>query len=128
MTTELAILAWAVVLGLVHAVATGQFTTLQHGLSYGLSPRDDTKELTGIGARVQRAFANYMQTFPFFVAAVLIAHVADRHSWLTITGAHLYFWARLAYVPLYAAGIPVVRTAAFLVSMIGIVMILIALT
>jgi len=38
MTTELALLAWSVVLGLVHAVATGQFTTIQHGLSYGLIP------------------------------------------------------------------------------------------
>ena len=121
MTTELTLLAWAVVLGLVHAVATGQFTTLQHGLNYGLSPRDEPKSLTGVGARVERAFANYMQTFPFFAAAVLIAHVAQRHSWLTITGAHLFFWARLVYVPLYAVGIPVVRTAAFLVSLAAII-------
>ena len=58
----------------------------------------------------------------------LIAHAAGRHSALTVWGAHLYFWARLAYVPLYAAGIPAVRTGAFLVSMLGIVLILIALT
>ncbi len=128
MTTELALLAWSVVLGLVHAVATGQFTTIQHGLSYGLSPRDEKKPLTGVGARVERAFSNYMQTFPFFVAAVLVAHVAGRHSWLTVTGAQLYFWARLVYVPLYAAGIPVARTVAFGVALLGIVLILIALT
>jgi uncharacterized MAPEG superfamily protein len=128
MTTELTMLAWAVVLGLVHAVATGQFTTLQHGVQYGLSPRDDHKPLTGIGARVQRAFANYMQTFPFFAATVLIAHLADRHSWWTTTGVQMYFWARLVYVPLYAAGIPVARTIAFLVATAGIVFILIALT
>jgi uncharacterized MAPEG superfamily protein len=128
MTTELTLLAWAVVLGLVHAVATGQFTTVQHGLRYGLSPRDEQKPLTGIGARVQRAFSNYMQTFPFFAAAVLIAHAAGRHSWLTTTGAQLYFWARLVYVPLYAASIPVVRTLAFLVATAGIVLILVALT
>ena len=128
MTTELTLLAWAVVLGLVHAVATGQFATMQHGLAYNMGPRDEAKPLTGVGARVQRAFANYMQTFPFFAAVVLIAHVADRHSWLTATGAHLYFWARLAYVPLYAAGTPVVRTVAFLVATLGIVLILIALT
>jgi len=128
MTTELSLLAWSVVLGLVHAVATGQFTTLQHGLRYGLSPRDEQKPLTGVGARVQRAFANYMQTFPFFAAAVLLAHVAGRHSWLTVTGAQLYFWARLVYVPLYAASIPVARTAAFLIALLGIVLVLIALT
>lgn len=128
MTTELALLAWSVVLGLVHALATGQFTTLQHGMAYGLSPRDEKKPLTGVGARVERAFANYMQTFPFFAAAVLIAGVAGRHSGLTVIGAQLYFWARLVYVPLYAAGIPVARTVAYLVSLLGIVLILIALT
>lgn len=114
-------------LGLVHAVATGQFTTVQHGLRYGLSPRDEAKPLSGVGARVQRAFANYMQTFPFFAAAVLMAHAAGRHGWLTVTGAQLYFWARLIYVPLYAAGIPVARTVAFVVAVLGIVLILIAL-
>ena len=128
MTTELSLLAWSVVLGLVHAVVTGQFTTLQHGLRYGLSPRDEQKPLTGIGARVQRAFANYMQSFPFFAAAVLTAHIAGRHSWLTITGAQLYFWGRLIYVPLYAAGIPGLRTVAFLLALLGIVLILMALT
>lgn len=128
MTTELTLLAWAIVLGLVHAVATGQFTTIQHGLRYGISPRDEQKPLTGIGARVQRAFANFMQTFPFFAAAVLMAHAAGRHSWLTVTGAQFYFWARVIYVPLYAAGVPVARTLAFLVGVVGIVMILTALT
>ncbi len=128
MTTELSLLAWAVALGLVHSVATGQFTVAQHGLGYGLSPRDEPKPLTGIGARIQRAFANYMQTFPFFAAAVLMAHVAGRHSWQTVTGAELYFWARLIYVPLYAAGIPVARTVAFVVSIVGIVLILLPLT
>ncbi len=128
MTTELTLLAWSIVLGLVHVLATGQFATAQHGLRYNMGPRDEQKPLTGIGARVQRAFANYMQTFPFFAAAVLLAHVAGRHGWLTVTGAQLFFWARLVYVPLYAAGIPVVRTAAFLVALAGIVMILVALT
>ena len=128
MTIELVILAWATVLGLVHAIATGQFTTVQHGLVYGLSPRDEERKLTGVGARVQRAFANYMQTFPFFAAAILTAHLAARHGWLTMWGAQLYFWARLVYVPFYAAGLPVVRTLAFLVATSGIVMILIALT
>ncbi len=128
MTTELSLLAWSVVLGLAHVLATGQAATMQHGLAYNLGPRDEQKPLTGVGARVQRAFANYMQTFPFFAAAVLMAHAAGRHGWLTVVGAHLFFWARLAYVPLYAAGVPVARTAAFGIAMLGIVLILIALT
>ena len=128
MTTELSLLAWAVVLGLVHALATGMAAVQQHGLAYNMGPRDEQKPLTGVGGRVNRAFANYMQTFPFFAAAVLVAHVAGRHSWATVLGAQLYLWARVAYVPLYAAGVPVVRTAAFGVSLAGIVLVLLALT
>ena len=128
MTIELTMLAWSVVLGLVHAVSTGQFAVAQHGLAYNLGPRDEQKPLTGIPGRISRAFANYMQTFPFFAAAVLIAHVAGRHSWLTTWGVQLYFWARVVFVPLYASGTSGPRTVAFLLSLVGIVMILIALT
>ena len=128
MTIELKYLAWSIVLGLVHAVATGQFTTAQKGLRYAMSARDEPQKLEGVGARVERAFANFMQTFPFFAAAVLAAHAAGRHSWLTTGGAALYFWGRLAYVPLYATGVPVVRTLAFLGGVVGIGMLLWALT
>ena len=128
MTTELSLLAWSIVLGLVHALSTGGLALMQHGAAYNMGPRDEQKPLTGIGGRVNRAFANYMQTFPFFAAAVLAAHVAGRHTAGTVLGAHLYFWARLAYVPLYASGIPVIRTAAFGVAVLGIAMILLALT
>ena len=128
MTTELTLLAWSIVLGLLHALATGQISVQQYGLAYNMGPRDEEKKATGMGGRITRAFSNYMQTFPFFAAAVLVAHVAGRHSWGTVLGAHLYFWARLVYVPLYAAGIPVVRTAAFGVALLGIVLILWALT
>ena len=128
MTIELTMLAWAVVLGLVHAVATGQVATLQFGLAYGLSSRDEKKEPTGVGARVIRAFSNFMQTFPFFAATVLIAHVANRHSFWTTGGAQLYFWARLVYIPLYMIGTPGPRTVAFLAATVGIIMILIGLT
>jgi uncharacterized MAPEG superfamily protein len=128
MTIELTMLAWSCVLGIAQAFATGQFATMEHGLRYNMGPRDEQKPPGLIGGRVERAFANYLQTFPFFAAAVLMAHVANRHGALTSFGAQLYFWARLIYVPLYAAGIPVVRTLAFLAGVAGIGLILYALT
>jgi len=127
MTIELAMLALSVVLGLVNVLATCHAVAAEHGLAYNMSVRDEQLPLTGISARLQRALANYMQTFPFFAAAVLIAHVAGRHSWLTTLGAELFFWARLAYLPAYAFGIPVVRSVAFLTGVVGIVMLLLAL-
>ena len=99
MTTELRYLAWSIVLGLVHAIATGQFTTAQKGVRYAMSARDEQQKLEGVGARVERAFANYMQTFPFFAASVLAAHAAGRHSGLTASGAPWRSWAEWPALP-----------------------------
>ncbi len=66
--------------------------------------------LTSVAGRLDRALSNFLETFPLFAAAVLIAHAAGRHDWMTIWGAQLYFWGRVAYVPLYAFGIRLVRS------------------
>jgi uncharacterized MAPEG superfamily protein len=56
---------------------------------------------------------------------VLIAHVAGREGTLTHWGVLLYFAARLIYVPLYAAGVPFIRSLVWLVSLAGIILVLI---
>jgi uncharacterized MAPEG superfamily protein len=70
---------------------------------------------------------NFMETFPLFAAAVLMAHVAGRHSWMTEWGAQLYFWARLVYLGLYAAGVFLVRSLVWNLAVLGMVLILLAL-
>ncbi|MEO8779981.1 MAG: MAPEG family protein, partial [Rhodanobacter sp.] len=67
------------------------------------------------------------ETFPLFAAAVLVACALQRHDGMTVLGAQLYFWARLVYLPVYAAGIPYLRTLAWMVSVVGIVLVLAAL-
>jgi uncharacterized MAPEG superfamily protein len=84
-----------------------------------------TAPLTGVLAgRLDRAFANFKETFPFFAAAVMMAAVLGRHSNLTAWGAELYLAARIIYLPLYAMGVPFLRTLVWLASVIGIVMLL----
>ena len=46
---------------------------------------------------------------------------------LTLWGTALYFWARVAYVPLYAFGVPYVRSLVWVVSLAGLVMVLASL-
>ena len=71
---------------------------------------------------------DFRETFPFFAAAILADAVAGKlGSPLTIWGAGLYVAGRALYAPLYAAGIPLVRTVAWFVSMIGVVMVIWAL-
>lgn len=129
MDTDLIYLAWTVVLGLVQIVATAQFFTAANGLPYGASSRDNPppRRMSVTGERLERATKNLLETFPFAAAAILITHVASRHGAFSAWGSALYFWGRVVYVPLYAAGIPYVRTVAWLVSVLGIVLILLGL-
>lgn len=127
MPIELTLLAWTVVLGLAQIVIAAQFFTAANGLGYGMSARDTPapKEPSLLGGRFARASKNLLETFPFAAAAILISAVLDRHNGYTVWGAQLYFWGRVVFLPLYAAGIPVVRTLVWLVSVLGIVLVLI---
>jgi uncharacterized MAPEG superfamily protein len=77
--------------------------------------------LTG---RLKRAFQNFRETFVYFAVAVLVVVALNKTSSTTALGSELYFWARLVFVPIYAAGIAVARTLVWTVSVIGIVMVL----
>ena len=65
--------------------------------------------------------------FLLMIGAVLIAHVIGASSALTVWGAALYFWARVVYVPLYAFGVPYIRSLVWIVSLAGLVMVLASL-
>lgn len=125
MSTELTMLAWTVVLGFIQIIAAAQFSTMERGLAYNAGPRDAPPEpLAGIAGRVERASRNLLETFPFAAAAILIAAAASRSNGLTVSGAQLYFWARLVYVPLYVFGVPFVRSLVWLASVVGIFLVL----
>jgi uncharacterized MAPEG superfamily protein len=127
MTAELQLLAASAFLGLVHIVLAAQASNLQRGFRYGGGPRDElVPPLIGIGGRLERAQRNFLETFPLFAAAVLIAHAAGAQSWMTVWGAHLYFWARLAYLPAYVSGVFLVRSLIWNVATIGIILLLLA--
>jgi uncharacterized MAPEG superfamily protein len=128
MGLELKMLVWAIAFGLAQIALFAMLSTQQRGLAWNAGPRDGTpKPLTGMGARVERSLHNFVETFAFFAAAVLAVLLAQKTSEHTALGAQLYFWARVAYLPLYAFGIAYLRTAAWGVSVAGILMVLLAL-
>jgi len=128
MSVELQMLAWSIALGIVHLLVNAGFMTAQRGLRWNASARDGTPEpLTGVAARMERAWRNFLETFALFAAAVLAVQLAGRGSDQTALGAQLYFWARLVYVPVYAAGIPYLRSAVWAVGLWGLLQLLWAL-
>jgi len=127
-STEIQYLCWAVVLGLVQLMIATAMATHERGTAWNLSPRDvPPKPVSTVTGRMLRAFANFRETFVFFVVAVLAVTLLNKGNAISALGAQLYVWARLAYVPVYAAGIPVVRTLIWLVSLAGILMVLSAM-
>ena len=127
MTTELQMLVWSVILGLVQIAiaATGSMT--QRGPGWAASARDKPAvPLTGVAGRLDRARANFLETFAFFAALVLVVVALGRQDATSALGAQLYFWGRLVYLPVYAAGIPYLRTLVWAVSIVGMVLLLVA--
>jgi len=120
-------LALSTGLGFVHIVAASHSASLQRGYRWAASARDEPVEpLRGVAGRLDRALRNFLETFPLFAAAVLAANALGVHNELTEWGARLYFWGRVVYLPLYAAGIPLVRSLVWNVASAGILMCLAA--
>jgi uncharacterized MAPEG superfamily protein len=96
-------------------------------LKWAGGPRDEERPVGVVAARLKRAFVNYMETFPLFAAAVLACVVTERLGPLTAWGAGLYVLARAIYVPLYASGVALVRSMAWGVGVVGLLMVIAAI-
>lgn len=125
--TEITMLLWSVVLGLAQILIASMAVNKDVGLPYNLSSRDEPAPAIGkMAGRLVRAGANFRETFGLFAVSVILVALLHRQNATSAIGAQLYFWARLVYVPVYAFGIPVVRTLIWAISIAGLVMVLLA--
>ena len=128
MTTELQFLIYSVILGLTHLVAASHFISFQYGYRWTASNREEQMPpLKGLAGRVNRATTNFLESFPFFAAAVITAHLAGCHNTLTILGAHFYFWGRIFYTGASMAGFSLIRSLSWNIPTSGILLFVIAL-
>ena len=126
-STELSLLCWSVILLLLQVVAQATAAS-DLGPTYLFSPRDEQRESKSVIARrLGRALNNLLETYPAFIALALGLIVAGKTGGPGVAGAWIWLIARVAYVVIYAAGIPVVRTLVWLASIIGLVLMLIRL-
>jgi uncharacterized MAPEG superfamily protein len=111
MTVELWMLAASIVLGMIHLIASSHLISWQRGYRWTASSRQEAvPPLRNVANRVDQATTNFLETFPFFAALVLMTHVINHHGALTLWGVHLYFWARAAYLIAAALGLGLVRS------------------
>ncbi len=81
--------------------------------------REDLPPFPEWANRARRAQRNMVDTLVPFLAIVLAVQMAGASNESTHLGAALFFWGRVAHAAVYIAGIPYVRTLAFLVSLNG---------
>jgi uncharacterized MAPEG superfamily protein len=125
MTFELSILAWGCVVALLHILAAVRFKTRQYGTKWNVGARDEEMPPPQpIVGRLARAQANFYETFPLYAAAAIIVSLAHLNNRWTAIGAMLWIGGRIVYLPLYAAGVPYLRSAAWVVSIAGIAIVI----
>ena len=128
MTPEFILLALTLILALVQIGAAGMARTAELGGKWNAGPRDGEVPPPGrLAGRLMRAQANLFETLPLFAAAVIMAHIAGKDGTLTALGAHLYFFGRLVYLPLYAFGVPYIRSLVWLIAAGGLLLVIAAL-
>jgi uncharacterized MAPEG superfamily protein len=124
---ELLLLAAAIVIGLVQLTWAALAARRQQNLAWASGPRDEPMPISGVAARLDRAFRNFMETFPLFAAAILAATVMGKLGPLTLWGAGLYVAMRAVYVPIYASGVARIRSLVWMISLVGLLMVVAAL-
>ena len=127
-TPYMALLVCSVVLLIVHVMLQGFFATRELGPKWNAGPRDEgLKPKSPVAGRAERASLNYRETYPAVVALILaLAFYSDARG-IGLIGGWVWFLARIAYIPLYLQGVPKVRSLIWLISLLGIAMMVVGL-
>jgi uncharacterized MAPEG superfamily protein len=127
MTPELIYLVWSAVLTFVLMLIAVSGATLQVGLPTLAGNREGMPDMTSWAGRAERAHSNMLENVVLFAILVLVAQAAGVRNGMTLLGAQLFFWGRVGHAVLYIAGIPWARTAAWVVSVVGLILIFLQL-
>src|SRR6476469_6568684 len=124
MPIELKILALGALLLFIHIFLATRFKTAQYGRQWNVGARDETlPEPNPVSGRLMRAQANFEETFPIAIVALLGVVIAGKTSQWTAACGWIWLGARIVYLPRYWAGIPVIRTIVWTIALIGLAMV-----
>jgi|GEM_PF-96556 len=122
MTMDLWLLLATTLLAWLLILADATPNMLRKGLMWAMSNRggeDDPTPPTGLHGRIHRANLNMQENLPIFAVLVLVVNVAGKAGDLSAMGAWVFFGARLGHALVYMAGVPVLRTVLWSVSLVG---------
>lgn len=122
LSIELVYLLGAVVVGALYLSAQSLFLRKQMGIIDANGPRDNDPVPDKMSARGERALRNFYETFPLFVALIVVIELSGTQDSLTAWGCYLYVWGRVAFLPLVLFGLAPWRSLAWMVSAVGLML------
>ncbi|WIY51960.1 MAPEG family protein [Devosia sp. YIM 151766] len=125
MTIELTLLIWSAVLALAYVAVQSLAALRDYGPDYASSQRDGEPPAGKWAGRGQRALRNFLETYSIFIALAVAVELTGRSDSLTQWGAHIWFWARWAYIPAYFTEVRYLRSGIWALSMLGLVLLFI---
>ena len=122
MMSDVQILVWSAILLWLMLMTASALRTQgwkPGGVELAFGNRDDLPAPTPLAGRADRAARNMLENFVIFIALVAALHFAGKTSVQSQFGANLFFWGRVAFWPIYLAGIIYLRTVAWALSIVG---------
>jgi uncharacterized MAPEG superfamily protein len=96
------------------------------GITLAVGNRDSLQPPSALAARADRAAKNMLENLVLFACVLLAASLANANAARVTLGCQVFLFARVAYALLYLAGVPWLRTVAWLIGVAGMTMIGIA--
>ena len=127
MTIEMTMLVYCVVLTFIIIMIPACMAIMANGLAVMAGPRDNLPEPSPMAARANRLRINMLENMALFVPLILVANAAGIATASTVLGAQLFFFGRIAHGLFYLVGWPWVRTGAYAVSLVGMILVALAL-
>lgn len=127
MSIELTMLALSVALLFVLVVIQATAGVQAQGLTKMANARDDLGPPSVWQARTKRCVDNHREGLIMFAPLALIAAHQDISTTMTVWGAQLFFYSRVAHAVVYLAGLPQIRPLFWAIGIVGTIMMFLAL-
>lgn len=127
MSIEIEILAAAGGLALLLTLIQATRNVFLLGLTTAAGNQHNIAPWEGWNDRLNRALRNLIEAIAIYAPIAIAVYVLGVGNEISALGAEIFFGARLVHAVVYTAGIPWVRTTAWFVGVIGILMVASAL-
>jgi uncharacterized MAPEG superfamily protein len=127
MSIELTMLCASVALLFVLVVIQATAGAQAQGVWVMAGNRDALAPPSVWQARTKRCVDNHREGLMMFAPLILVAAATNTSSELTVWGAQLFFYSRVAHAVIYLAGWPYIRPVFWTIGLIGTIMVFVAL-